>query len=59
MLSDGVADETDDAPWLLLLLGEPPRSSLADYANLILEEAKRSSKTGDDMTVAVIKIDEA
>ena len=59
MLSDGVADETDDAPWLLLLLGESPRSSLADYANLILEEAKRSSKTGDDMTVAVIKIDEA
>lgn len=58
MLSDGVADETDDAPWLLLLLGEPPKASLGDYANHILEEAKKNSGTGDDMTVAVIKIDE-
>ena len=59
MLSDGVADETDDAPWLLLLLGKAPPASLGDYANLILEEAKRNSKCSDDMTVAVIKIDEA
>ena len=59
MLSDGVVDETDDAPWLLLLLGEPAKEGSSEYASLILEEAKRKSKTGDDMTVAVIRIDEA
>ena len=59
MLSDGVADETDDAPWLLLLLGEKPKGSLQDYANLILSEAIKNTKANDDMSVAVIKIDEA
>jgi stage II sporulation protein E len=59
MLSDGVADETDDAAWLLLLLGEPPKKSLTDYARLILEEAKKNSAGSDDKTVAVIRIDEA
>lgn len=59
MLSDGVADETDDAAWLLLLLGETPKKSLTDYARLILEEAKRNSPGQDDRTVAVIRIDEA
>ena len=57
MLSDGVADEADDAPWLLLLLGEPCTDSIDDYARLILSEAQKNSHTNDDMTVAVIKID--
>lgn len=58
MLSDGIADETEDAPWLLLLLGEAPPSNTQDYANLILDRARRHSGTRDDMTVAVIKIEE-
>lgn len=57
MLSDGVADEADDAPWLLLLLGEPCKDSIEDYARLILSEAKRNVTSHDDMSVAVIKID--
>ncbi len=57
MLSDGVADETDDAPWLLLLLGEPPKRNLQEYAKLILSEAIKNTSQSDDMTVAVIKID--
>jgi hypothetical protein len=57
MLSDGVADEADDAPWLLLLLGEPCKDSIEDYARLILSEAKRNATSHDDMSVAVIKID--
>ena len=59
MLSDGIADETDDAPWLLLLLGEPPKRSVQEYANHILSEAVRSGSANDDMSVAVIKIEKA
>lgn len=59
MLSDGVADEADDAPWLLLLLGEAPKANLQEYANIILSEAIKNTTAGDDMTVAVIKIEEA
>jgi stage II sporulation protein E len=58
MISDGVADEADDAPWLLLLLGEEPKGNLQDYANFILTEAIKNTLNTDDMTVAVIKIDE-
>lgn len=57
MLSDGVADEADDAPWLLLLLGEAPKNNLQEYANLILSEAMKNTSASDDMSVAVIKID--
>lgn len=58
MLSDGVADETDDAPWLLLLLGEEPPKNLTEYANLILKEAKKNSKSKDDMSVIVMRVEE-
>ena len=58
MLSDGVADAAEDAPWLLLLLGEPPLDNLQQYADKILTEAARNSRTKDDMTVMVIRIDE-
>ncbi len=58
MLSDGIADEREDAPWLLLLLGEKPKNDLTEYANLILAEAKKHSKSNDDMTVIVIRADE-
>ena len=59
MMSDGVADSAEDAPWLLLLLGEEPPKRLEDYAAKILAEAKKHSKSSDDMTVAVIRIEEA
>lgn len=59
MMSDGVADSAEDAPWLLLLLGEEPPKNLQDYANKILTEAKKHAKSSDDMTVAVIRIEEA
>ncbi len=58
MLSDGIADSMEDAPWLLLLLGEPPRESLEEYARSILDEAVKNSKTSDDMSVVVMKIEE-
>ncbi len=58
MLSDGIADAAEDAPWLLLLLGEPPKKDLAEYAELILNEAIKNNKTRDDMTVTVVRVEE-
>ena len=58
MLSDGIADSMEDAPWLLVMLGEPAKKNPKEYAEAILEEAKKNAKTGDDMSVVVIKIDE-
>ena len=57
MMSDGIADETDDAPWLLLLLGEKTAKSPKEYAQLILEEAKKNTNSKDDMSVIVIQIE--
>lgn len=59
MLSDGVADEGDDAPWLLLLLGKPPKENLKEYADLIIEEAIKNCGVNDDMSVMIIRIEEA
>ena len=57
MMSDGIADESEDAPWLLLLLGDPPKKDLKEYAEAIISEAKKNRKTKDDMTVAIIRVE--
>ena len=59
MMSDGVTDVTEDAPWLLLLLGEPVKKSLREYVDYIISEAKKNSHTGDDISVTVIRVEEA
>ena len=56
MLSDGVSSTPEDAPWLLELLAEAPKRNIKEYAEYILSAAVKSSRTGDDMTVAVAKI---
>jgi stage II sporulation protein E len=56
MLSDGVADSAEDAPWLLELLAKPPKRNVKEYADLILSEAVKHSRSRDDMSVAVIKV---
>lgn len=58
MLSDGIADATEDVPWLLLLLGEAPKKNLQEYADAILNEAIKKSHSRDDMTVTAIRIEE-
>lgn len=57
MLSDGIAEIAEDAPWLLLLLGEAPIDNLKEYAEHILSEAKKNGAGGDDMTVTIIRVD--
>jgi stage II sporulation protein E len=56
MLSDGVNQAPDEAPWLLELLAKPAKRSVKEYADFILAAAQRNSPGHDDMTVAVVKI---
>lgn len=56
MMSDGVCQSAEDAPWLLELLSKPAKDTPREYADHILSEAKEKMKNRDDMTVAVIKI---
>jgi serine phosphatase RsbU (regulator of sigma subunit) len=58
LMSDGVSDESEDAPWLLLLLGDAPDKNLTLYAERILAEAKKNRITNDDMSVIVMRISE-
>lgn len=59
MMSDGIAEIAEDAPWLLLLLGENPVKDLKDYAERIIKEARKNERSSDDMTVTVIHVEEA
>ena len=56
MLSDGVSEIAEESPWLLELLSKPPRETSRAYADYILSEAKKNSKSRDDMSVIVLKI---
>lgn len=56
MVSDGVSSPTDDSPWLVEFLNKPAIRDLNEYAETILELAKKNSKSGDDMSVLVMKV---
>ena len=55
MLSDGIAGNSEDAPWLIELLNRPAIDDMDRYAQFILEEAKKNVKVSDDMSVLVMK----
>ena len=56
MLSDGIVECAEDSPWLLELLSKPPKKTLKEYADYILTEAVKNSRTRDDMSVIVAKV---
>jgi stage II sporulation protein E len=56
MFSDGVSEIAEESPWLLELLTKPAKETPKAYADHILEEAKKHSKSRDDMSVIVVKI---
>ncbi len=56
MLSDGVSQSQEDAVWLSELLARPFTGSAEEYAATILAAARKSSRTRDDMSVAVMRI---
>lgn len=59
MTSDGVAGSPEDAPWLLELISSAQPDSVSDFASAILASAKRHRGSCDDITVTVMKIEEA
>ena len=56
MLSDGIAQNAEDTPWLLELLARPPKRDLKEYADSILAAAIKNLARSDDMTVLVTKV---
>ena len=56
MLSDGVSEIAEESPWLLELLTKPAKETPKAYADHILAEAKKHSRSHDDMSVIVIKV---
>ena len=55
MLSDGVSQTSEDAPWLVEMLSKPMGASLEAAANAILERAL-SEGAADDLTVIIAKV---
>ncbi len=58
MMSDGVAPIPDEAAWLIEFLARPTKLSAEDYAAELLRLAKERGGTSDDITVAVMRVDE-
>ena len=56
ILSDGIIQSAEEAPWLLELLARPAERNLQKYAELILDAAEKNSRSRDDMSVTVLKI---
>ncbi len=58
MLSDGVVECAEEAPWLIELIANTDASTPTALAAEILDEAKKNSGLRDDMSVAVVYIKE-
>ena len=56
MLSDGVSQTPEDAPWLIELLSENWEGDLRDVAQRIVAVASRTREHPDDLSVALIRI---
>ena len=56
MLSDGVSQTPEDAPWLLEILSEKWEGDLQDVAQRIVAVASRVREHSDDLSVALIRV---
>jgi len=56
MLSDGVSQTPEDAPWLMELLSEKWDGDLQDVAQRIVAVASRTREHPDDLSVALIRV---
>ena len=56
MLSDGICESPEDAPWLLELLGKAPPRRMQEYAEAILSAAVKHHGRTDDMSVLALRI---
>ncbi len=58
MLSDGVSQTSEDAPWLIELLSRPLGNSLEGAAHNILDKTIANGGARDDMTVILARVKE-
>ncbi len=56
MLSDGISQSSEDAPWLIELLSHPLGTSLDTAAANILDKTVAHGKATDDMTVILARV---
>ncbi len=56
MLSDGVSQTSEDAPWLIELLSHPLGNNLNTAAENILDKTVAHGGCGDDMTVILARV---
>ena len=56
LLSDGISQSPEDAPWLLELLNKPAKRDIKAYADTILATAVKYNARRDDMSVVVLHI---
>lgn len=56
MVSDGITDSSEDAPWLCSLLGELDRTDPSFICDTVLEEAEKRNGNVDDMTVLAVRL---
>ena len=56
LLSDGISQSPEDAPWLLELLNKPAKRDVKAYAETILATAVKYNARRDDMSVVVLHI---
>jgi len=56
MLSDGVSQTSEDAPWLMEILAKPLGQNLDNAAGAILAEAVKRNRLRDDTTVIVARV---
>ncbi len=58
LLSDGVLPENEDSTWFLELVNSKRVGDIKEYADMLLESARGRTRTNDDMSIAIIKINE-
>ena len=56
MLSDGISQTSEDAPWLMEILARPLGQNLKAAANAILDAASKETGERDDMTVVLARV---
>ena len=59
MVTDGVSQTSEDAPWLIEFLSGPLGGDLQGVANAILTRAKEQNGSRDDLTVVVARVHSA
>ena len=57
MISDGVCEPSDDAPWLVEVLNEACDDDLRNLGSRIIASARMNNRKRDDMSVLVMRID--